>query len=236
MTVTGDSTVQGLEMAVFEGDQSQLKVIVKESEDPEKDFYFVAFGWQQEQQQSFATAGHAEKVGQAFKSTQSQLLTGTVVAGDPLANVKCPNGQTSRTQSFTLGTARFDADICEFLGGGETTGYNFTSLTITDSSASLTPEQRQPLTIAKADIPSKLKYKWNHHNACDSFHLDLGHVQYAATAAQMAGCGQTVENAPARTFQHDPAPDKVLYRVKYGNGAWQDFQAGCAHYMFFCGS
>jgi hypothetical protein len=43
-----------------------------------------------------------------------------------------------------------------------------------------------------------LDYRWNHHNACDTFHLTLPHAEYVAAAATLAGCGETVLDAPVR--------------------------------------
>lgn len=165
--------------------------------------------------------------------TALAIVTGALEPGDVFANLRCPLGQTELDASFRLGTANFSVEACTFLGGGFTTGYEIVQLSVTDSNPALSAEeQRAHVFEGKAAVEAVLTYQWNHHNACDSFHLALPHADYAASSAPAAGCGLTVPNAPARDINEDPSVP-VKYRIRYHGGAWVDGElAGCSHYLF----
>jgi hypothetical protein len=147
------------------------------------------------------------------------------------SDLECRFEETPLETSFTMASATFEVKACTGLGGGETLAYRITSLAIQDSSSELTEAERMRFEFpTKEDVDRVLNYQWNHHNACDSFHLALPHADYAASAPPLAGCGTTVPNAPARSFD-DTGP--VKYRLRYHGGAWVEGEmTGCRHYMW----
>lgn len=161
------------------------------------------------------------------------VIVGGLAPGDSFAGQVCPFTQQPLSAAFSLGTAQFTVTGCSFLGGGETTGYTIHTLSVEDSSAALDPGERRRFTLAtEAELTAALDYRWNHHNACDSFHLTLPHAEYAASASPLAGCGEQVPGAPMRTFD-EPFDSPVKYRLRYHGGAWVDGTIeGCRHYLF----
>lgn len=161
------------------------------------------------------------------------VVAGDLAPGDVFAARRCPFGETPLSAAFRMGSADFAAEACTFLGGGETIGYRIRRFSVTDSSGELTASEQETFTFeGEAAVDAALNYAWNHHNACDSFHLALPHADYAATTAPLAGCGAAVPNAPMRDINEDPG-SPVQYRLRYHGGAWTDGTiAGCTHYMF----
>jgi hypothetical protein len=164
--------------------------------------------------------------------TSLTVVVGGLAIGDTFAGLACKFGHTPLSARFRLGTAQFEVGGCSFLGGGHTMGYEFHRLTIEDSSTTLTPaDRRKHEFTTKAEVDAVLNYRWNHHNACDSFHLALPHADYAASSAPLAGCGTQVPNAPPRSFD-EPFDAPARYRIRYYGGAWVDADAvGCSQYM-----
>lgn len=225
--------IAGVSEAIFDNDTSKLDVFVPQAAGAKKGIWLK--GWKVEGEPTFATAVPVMvEDGGSLKPTALYWLAGSFSYGDPLKGLKCPGGETWRSSGFTLGTAQFTAERCEFLGGGETTGYRIKTLVVTDSNPALPPEARKPVTLADETALKALNYRWNHHNACDSFYLKLPHAEYAATAAPCAGCGQAVPNAPERKYT-DEDHTFLHYRIKYEGGAWQDGKLdGCPHHFLSC--
>jgi hypothetical protein len=161
------------------------------------------------------------------------ILVGSLAEGDVFAGLRCGFDGQQLATSFTMSTATFDVEACTFLGGGETLGYRIISLAVQDSSSELSEAERARFDFpTQADVERVMNYQWNHHNACDSFHLALPHADYAASTPPLAGCGTTVPNAPPRSFDDDPS-GPVLFRIRYHDGEWVDGEmTGCRHYMF----
>ncbi len=161
------------------------------------------------------------------------VTAGRFGSGDVFEGLFCPLTQWSRAETFELGTAKFVVQGCFFLGGGHTEGYRLVHLEVEDDNAALDPADRvRHVYASEAEVEAVMNYRWNHHNACDSFHLALPHADYAASAAPLAGCGPTVDNAPERDFG-EPSDSPVKYRVRYGGGTWTDGEIeGCWHYLF----
>lgn len=161
------------------------------------------------------------------------LVAGTLVPGDVFADLSCAFGEQPFETSFSLDTATFDLEACTFYGVGETIGYRITRMGVEDTNSILTePERARHEFDGEASVNSVLTYQWNHHNACDSFHLALPHADYAATAAASAGCGETVPDAPPRDIEDE---DGLKYRIRYHDGEWVDgVNPDCFHYLF-CG-
>jgi hypothetical protein len=183
--------------------------------------------------EDFVAAVRGEVTADTIDYDTPVVTVGRFGAGDVLEDLFCPLTQWSRVETFELGTARFEVQGCFFLGGGHTEGYRFVRLTVEDDNAALDPADRVPhVFTSEAEVEAVMNYRWNHHNACDSFHLALPHADYAASAAPFAGCGPTVDNAPERDFD-EPSNSPVKYRVRYGGGAWTDGEIdGCWHYLF----
>lgn len=180
----------------------------------------------------FLVVARVEATATMLTYTSLTVVVGGLAPGDAFGGRICPFGHNPLEATFRLGTATFEVGGCEFLGGGATMGYEYHRLTIEDSSPELMAADRQKLVFAtKAEVDAVLTYRWNHHNACDSFHLALPHADYAASSAPMAGCGQQVPNAPPRQFE-EPFDAPVKYRFRYYGGAWVDAEAtGCSSYM-----
>jgi hypothetical protein len=160
------------------------------------------------------------------------VLVGGLGPGNVFAGLRCPLGQMPLETSFLLDTALFELEACTFLGGGITTGYRINRLTVQDSNPGLQEAHRRRFEFTTEDeVKAVMTYRWNHHNACDSFHLALDHADYAASAAPAAGCGPQVPNAPARRID-EPSESPVLYRIRYYGGTWRDGSiGGCSHYL-----
>jgi hypothetical protein len=167
--------------------------------------------------------------------TALYVWIGGLAPGDVFAGLRCPFGQELLTSSFTLGTAAFELEACSFLGGGITTGYRIHRFAVQDSSLELQEAHRARFELkTEAELAAALNYKWNHHNACDSFYLALPHAEYAASAAPAAGCGPTVPNAPPRSIS-EPDGSPLLYRIRYPGGAWiEGSKPGCSHFIARC--
>jgi hypothetical protein len=165
--------------------------------------------------------------------TNIYVIAGGLEPGDVFASRPCPFGENLFSKTWRMGTADFAVRACAFLGGGQTTGYRINHLSITDSNSLLTTAEQSTFTFEGEDaVTAVMNYLWNHHNACDSFHLALPHADYAATTAPLAGCGAQVPNAPMRDFEDDPA-GPVEYRIRYHGGVWMEGTIpGCTHYMF----
>jgi hypothetical protein len=160
------------------------------------------------------------------------INVGGLAPGDPFAGLPCRYEETLLSQTFRIATAMFEVEGCSFLGGGATMGYRFTSFAITDRSPELDPAERARFAFeGAAEIEAVLNYRWNHHNACDSFYLTLPHAEYAATTSPSAGCGMPVPGAPPRDF--NDMDGTVHYKIRYHGGAWTEGTTpGCAHYLF----
>jgi hypothetical protein len=165
--------------------------------------------------------------------TSLYVMVGDLAPGNVFAGLRCPFGQTPLTTSFRLDTAQFDLEACTFLGGGITTGYRIHRLAVQDSNPGLEEAYRGRFELTtEAEVKSVMNYRWNHHNACDSFHLTLGHADYAASTAPAAGCGPQVPEAPPRNID-EPSTAPLLYRIRYHGGAWRDGSvAGCSHFLY----
>lgn len=160
-------------------------------------------------------------------------IVGGLAPGDVFANLVCRFNESVFEASFALGTATFEVEACTFQEAGHTLGYRLTSMAVQDTDPSLTEAERARFAFEdEAALAEVLTYRYNHHNACDSFHLVLPHADYAASTAPAAGCGTTVPEAPPRQFEEDPIRP-VLYRIRYHGGAWVDGSLdGCFHYLF----
>lgn len=169
----------------------------------------------------------------SIEYTSLYVLVGGLAAGDVFAGLRCPFGEMLLATTFRLDTAQFEVEACTFLGGGITTGYRIHRLAVQDPNPALAEADRRRFEFTtEAEVKAVMNYKWNHHNACDSFHLALGHADYAASSAPAAGCGTQVPNAPPRNINEDPN-SPVLYRIRYAGGAWRDGSiAGCTHHLF----
>jgi hypothetical protein len=171
----------------------------------------------------------------SIEYTALYVWIGGLAPGDIFAGLVCPFGQDLLTSSFSLGTAAFELEACSFLGGGITTGYRIHRFAVQDSSPELQEAHRARFELkTEAEVAAALTYKWNHHNACDSFYLALPHAEYAASAAPAAGCGPTVPNAPVRNIS-EPDNSPLRYRIRYYGGAWiEGSKPGCSHFIGRC--
>jgi hypothetical protein len=217
----------GLKEAVF-GEPQNLKLVVKYS----KGYGFRVDGWK-DGDMNFATAVNGYDQDGALNVGSSSLIVGDFQQGDPFQGGPCGNGEFIGTASFMLGTAKFDLESCLFQDTGHTTGYKIKKLTIQDSNPVLKQEQREAFTSENDELETVLKYKWDHHNACDSFVLKLPHATYSATTSAMAGCGQILDGAPERGVE-DPRKT-TLYRIKYGTQSVIEGELDCVHFHFRCG-
>lgn len=161
------------------------------------------------------------------RATSISVRVGFIEPGDPFSNANCPLGQADESRTFALGSAMFDVNLCMSPGGGHTTAWRWYRAKVTD--AELPPEQRIVELEGEA-LASVLASRFNHHNGCDSFHLRTPYAQYAASAADRAGCGPTVDEAPSRVTDFREPVTK--YRIRRGEGPWQSGQEPCRHFLF----
>ncbi|MGE0173219.1 MAG: hypothetical protein AB7T49_10550 [Oligoflexales bacterium] len=165
--------------------------------------------------------------------------------GDVMTEGQCDIGENSVTSEFTIGTARFETTACLRPGGGDTFAYRFLRISVQDSNEVLTPAQRQPVVIDKEVKPTapdtvsggaaigKFLYFFGHHNSCDAFSWDLGHVAYAFRSASTftmnnATCTDKYYNAPGI----EPIHGDPIARVRYGHNDWQVTDTGeMRHYL-----
>lgn len=223
--------VKGLDEALA-GDISQLFVFVT---DENREGHAVQGIKHNESE--FLVAGRVIKTNQGWKFSHFNLLVGDLNQGDSFADSPCPLGKNPMTANFPLGTAKFKIDMCIYLGGGETTGYDIYRISVKDSSEKLAPENKDRLVILeKEDLKKAIEngdfiYKWGHHNACDSFYLNVKDIgaRYALTTGPMAGCWSPVPNAPKR--KHNEDIEITLYRVDYGSGFSENLTARYRHWM-----
>ena len=170
----------------------------------------------------------------AVAYTNIDVVVGALARGDAFAARPCPFGEQATRARFALGSAAFIVDLCTFMGGGHTTGYRVTTLRVQDAAPALRGEERACIELAGADLEEALETRWNHHNACDSFHLALPHAEYAATSSPNAGCGETLPAAPAPAPLEENGAD-VRWRLRHHGGPWSEGTSpGCSHYLF-CG-
>jgi len=183
----------------------------------------------------FLAVGRGMVGASSMTYTSLTIVVGGLGAGDAFAGLVCPFAQQALSARFAFGTAQFEVEGCSFLGGGETFGYEIRRLSVEDSSPSLMPADRRKFELTTpTELAAALNYRWNHHNACDSFHLALPHADYAASTAPLAGCGTQVPNAPPRMFE-DPPNTPVKYRIRYYGGPWVDGEVpNCTHYIIRC--
>jgi hypothetical protein len=181
---------------------------------------------------AFVAVGQGNVGTNSIEYTSLYVLVGGLAAGNTFAGLPCPLGEGFSEASFRLDTAELEVAVCTFPGGGITTGYRVQRLAIQDSNAALQEGDRRRFEFnTEAEVRSVLHYAWNHHNACDSFHLTLPHANYAASAAPAAGCGLQVPEAPRRSFDEPPGIP-LLYRIRYYGGAWREGEVtGCFHVL-----
>ena len=160
------------------------------------------------------------------------FVVGTLQPGDVFADLVCPFGEVPLSTSFSFDTANFDVEACKFLDVGHTFGYRITAMAVEDANSSLSgPEQQRHELDGVAAVEAAVTYRYNHHNACDSFHMALPHADYAATTAPMAGCGVAVANAPSPDNE-DEGGKRVKFRIRYHGGEWTEGQiSDCVHYF-----
>jgi hypothetical protein len=173
------------------------------------------------------------RVGEStFEYNSLEIVVGGLAESDVFADLKCKLEEWPLAKTFSLGSATFDMEACGFQDAGHTTGYRIVYLAVQDSSTDLTEAERARFEFdGEGQLQAVLTYAWNHHNACDSFHLALDHADYAASAAPIAGCGATVPEAPPRTF--DETDNTVHYRLRHHAGTWvEGTLPGCHHYLF----
>ena len=184
--------------------------------------------------QSFIAVGLGRVTETTVEYGSLQVTVGGLAPGDVYAAMRCRFNEELLETRFRLGTARFEVNGCSFLGGGFTLAYRIHDIAVTDSSPELREEHRGRFALeTEAELEAALAYRWNHHNACDSFHLALPHADYAASSAPAAGCGPVVPHAPERGGG-EPDLGPVRYRIRYYGGAWTDAEVQACHHYLWC--
>jgi hypothetical protein len=168
-------------------------------------------------------------------SSDTQILAGTLIEGDPFAsNEANPCGMANEsffTSKLQLETAQFEFAACVFPAPGITTGFRVLKVVIKDSSPELSPEEQRPVTLEGEALLAGSAFRYGHHNGCDSFFINAGHAQYAATSAPIGGCSPPVEHAPERD---DDTRTGLLYTIKYHDKPWSPATelTGKGHFMW----
>ncbi len=144
----------------------------------------------------------------------------------------CATGFPGRGE-WSLGTARLRADYCSALGRRGPTAIRIVRLTVKDTDPRLGPDAGRLVVLEGRELKERLRYRYNHLNACDSFALSLTGADYAATGPANAGCAPAEPPAPERTFADQNGA--TLAVVRYGGGAWRNLELPCGHWLFQCG-
>jgi hypothetical protein len=225
-------TVEKLQEALFEQPQG-FKVVIRGSDNRG----VLIVGAKNTPENFIAAVGIEFMANGKYQPTAISALVGTFFLGDSLSGGPCKIGQDQRTSTVKLGTANLTFDICTFLGGGETTGYTINSLKVTDTNSAIPQNMRGVEQIFEGEaLKQALAYRYNHHNACDSFVLKATALKavYTASSSPAAGCGMTLPGAPERKFDElDTHLGKTLYRTDY-NGVKGTVQVlDASHFLKF---
>lgn len=207
---------EGLSEAILSGDYSQFYLLIEDKTNLGSGI--VARGINESFGSYLAVTDVQIYTPDRWQITNIRAMAGRLELKDSFAQGKCQGGQSEIIYRFQMDTADFEYEVCTFLGGGETTGYDIKKVTVKDSSKLIPVALRNsPIILEGNDLSNALKYKWNHHNACDSFVLKVAKTSatYAATSAPMAGCGTSVEGAPKRDF--DEQSKLAKYQIHYGS-------------------
>jgi len=116
-----------------------------------------------------------------WRALTGSIAVGKFNIGNPF-NGKCPARQKQKDKLIELGTAKIHFYGCTFMGGGRSTGFSIHKVTLEDSNP-LVPEKHRnrEVVFSGDDLSSSFKYKWNHHNECDTFELKVGSAEYSGT-------------------------------------------------------
>jgi hypothetical protein len=173
----------------------------------------------------------------AYRLIESRALLGIVEVGDAFSGGPCEIGTSFFQSQVNLGSARLLFDLCTFLGGGETTGYTIKKIVVVDKNPLVPAATRGSEQVFEgAALEGALRYKFNHHNACDSFVLSVPALEsvYAATSAPAAGCGTSIEGAPERTWDEvGPSAHKAFFRIDYQSKFGEIKTLERPHYLKF---
>ncbi len=205
-TYHAPATPVDMTAAIFDGDYSNFDYELADVEGSGKIIKIMSAG-----NPVYLSVIMGEYIDSGFEPTSILVAVGSLSFGAP-ETTSCQAHEISGHQEFVLESATFSAELCTFLGGGETLGYRFLSLTVKDQN----PALATPIDV-KLDgdqLAAAFKYKVNHHNACDSFLLTLPQATYTATSGPNAGCGSVVQGAISRTY--DDNRRNTLYQITYG--------------------
>ncbi|MGE0172342.1 MAG: hypothetical protein AB7T49_06140 [Oligoflexales bacterium] len=220
---------KGVENAVF-GDPSELSLFM-----PTEDNQGILVQSFKDGTTVFTIAARVTEQNGAYDPNSTLLLAGTFEQGNPFVPVDsgpCKEQQFELARTFTMEKAVFKFDGCMFQGGGETLGYEISKIEITDESSELKPEERKTFQFEGAEMTKVFKYRWNHHNGCDSFVLTLPHATYTATAAARTGCASILNGAPVRTIEDESK--ETMYKFTYKGGKVLEGRFTCENYMLGC--
>lgn len=167
------------------------------------------------------------------------IVLGSLTIGCFLADagaVTCRRG-SPHTAKFRLGSAEFTFQVCTFQAVGHTSGYDIQEISVKDNNLRLPTETRGQIIkrsssqLREAIQRGQFAYTQNHHNACDSFYLEVSELKarYALTTAPLAGCGAIVEHAPKRSWEDQS--ELTLYVVDYGQGFGEPQSVPFGHWL-----
>lgn len=246
--------VKGLEEALFEQDYSQLEIEIR----PNWYQGLVLKGWGRGESGVVSMQNlmwQASKL--AMIPMENKVLVGRLVPGDLVdPNHKCAQG-TYRHTRLALGTATLEFELCSDFVGSQLE-YKVLRLKVTDTADFLSPEERTVELTNPDDLvrvpenevenddfygapfrENRFYFDLNHHNACDTFYLNLKHAQFSGTSAVAGrtgggwpGCAPGVVTSP----RPDMRADGLLWTVKYKHvGSWNEEQEHPRVGHFFSG-
>lgn len=184
-------------------------------------------------------------------------FVGTLFDGNPFIiknSGPCPSGVALEQGTITFEQVKLDYEICRFSGTSGTRPYSLESLSVTDSSTNVDATLREkPQVFIKKDISNveanslgeraksiqhPVRYRLNHHNACDSLVIDVPALSafYTLTSVPVAsGCGAPLMGAEPYPVDAKNNPLKqdarAIGRIDYKGKRGKPFEAPFRHHF-----
>lgn len=227
IAVGSDAKVENLEDALF-GDESALRVRVPLSGG--RAFFLEGRTGNKAGGETFpyAVAGVFEKDGKAVEG--GSVLLGNIGYGNTMPEEGACRTGAPASSFVEFDSVRIDFDVCIQTGTSGGFAYDIARLTVTDSNASLSKEERAPFELVGDALGKAVSQKFNHHNACDSIRIETPHAVYALTASTMpdeSKCGGVVPDAP----QLVDGAASGAFRLRRKGGSWTEGKASFRHFV-----
>jgi hypothetical protein len=229
LPITGSSTLQNLDKAVFGNYESFFVSVPYKFENFDDTFIYETLslkGGKTADGQPFVYSISAQGYDNpGVPGEYSTVVLGVWEIGDPFSE-GCDHGNYKKA-SHRLGTGQVDIGACVTKS---VDGFRFQvkDILVRDARAGLSEELQAGMTLAGTALDGVLRYKTNHHNDCDSLVLNLSEAQYAFTSVDHTGHCDILEGAPSMSSEDR----KAKYRIRY-TGVETDVSGSLAtpHFM-----